>query len=195
MPQQDFHEGEYKNNLRHGQGRYQWSDGRQYMGNYEDDSRHGYGVFLYPNGERYKGYVNVICMLVASATKLQRSSNCRFFEKGQRSGQGRFDFIEDKIEGNGKTMGYYEGAWKAGKYHGEGRVVWGSTGCSYEGEWLNGMMHGYGVKRDDRSGKILQEGFWARGKFHEAAAVDDAVIEDRCNELGDATARQDATRG
>lgn len=134
-------------------------------------------------------------LVVASATKLQLSSTHSLFEKGQRSGHGRFDFIEDKIEGNGKTMGYYEGAWKAGKYHGEGRVVWGSTGCSYEGEWLNGMMHGYGVKRDDRSGKILQEGFWARGKFHEAAAVDDVVIEDRCNELGDATARQDATRG
>lgn len=95
-------------------------------------------------------------------------------EKGVRSGIGRFDFIEDKIEGNGKTMGYYEGEWKAGSYHGEGRIVWGSTGCSYQGDWSNGVMHGYGVKQDDRTGQIIQKGNWVHGEFQEAAALNAA---------------------
>ena len=86
------------------------------------------------------------------------------FFKGQRHGFGRFDFVEDKTDGRGKTMGCYEGEWEAGRYHGKGRIVWGSTGCSYEGEWKDGEMHGQGVKKDAR-GTILHEGIWIRGQF------------------------------
>ena len=88
------------------------------------------------------------------------------FVKGQRHGFGRLDFVEDKREGNGKTMGHYEGEWKNGSFSGKGRIVWGSTGCSYDGEWLNGEMHGRGVRKD-ASDKILQEGFWVRGRFQD----------------------------
>ena len=94
FPQGDFHEGEYKGNLRHGPGRYQWKDGRSFVGHYVDDLRDGKGVFEYPSGEKYEG----------------------MFAKGQRSGFGRFDFDSGK--------GYYTGEWVAGKYHGSGRLVW-----------------------------------------------------------------------
>lgn len=61
-------------------------------------------------------------------------------------------------------MGYYEGEWQLGRYHGHGKIVWGSSGCSYEGEWEKGEMHGRGVKKDG-SGTILLEGLWIRGRF------------------------------
>jgi hypothetical protein len=115
------------------------------------------------------------------------------FQKGQRCGHGRLDFIEDKIGGNGKTMGYYEGEWKAGNYHGNGCIVWGSTGCSYEGEWLNGSMHGHGVMKDDRTGTILQEGQWVLGKFQEVAAVNAAIIQKSCDEDTDDAGQKDDT--
>ena len=88
----------------------------------------------------------------------------RMFFKGQRHGFGRFDFVEDKMGGRGKTMGFYEGEWEAGRYHGMGRIVWGSTGCSYEGEWQNGNMHGRGIRKDV-SGTTLMEGVWICGQF------------------------------
>ena len=47
----------------------------------------------------------------------------RMFFKGQRHGFGRFDFVEDKMGGRGKTMGFYEGEWEAGRYHGMGGIV------------------------------------------------------------------------
>jgi len=142
FPQQDYHEGEYHDNLRHGPGKYQWKNGRQYIGMYQHDFRHGHGVFTYPNGERYEGN----------------------FEKGQRGGMGSFDFLETKANGSGITMGQYKGEWKAGKYHGKGRIIWGSTGHSYEGEFVQGCMHGYGVKKDE-TGTVLQQGYWVRGVF------------------------------
>lgn len=34
----------------HGNGKYEWPDGRKYDGQYEDDLKHGYGVFTWPDG-------------------------------------------------------------------------------------------------------------------------------------------------
>ena len=104
------------------------------------------------------------------------------FQKGLRSGFGRFDFVEDKVEGNGKTLGCYQGEWQAGKYHGNGRIVWGSTQCSYKGEWWNGKMHGFGAKTDDRTGQILQQGHWENDEFQAEVVV--------CNNDNDGTATE-----
>jgi hypothetical protein len=141
IPQYDYHEGEYRQNLRHGPGRYQWNDGRRYFGEYENDTRHGHGVFCYPNGDKYEGR----------------------FDRGQRSGYGRFEFVEPKNAPgeNGVTMGWYEGEWSLGKYHGRGKIVWGSTGESYEGEFAHGQRHGRGIQKD-AEGNILQQGEWAQ---------------------------------
>ena len=130
FPQGDFHEGEYLNNLRNGPGRYQWKDGRLFMGRYKDDMRHGKGIFTYPSGDKYEG----------------------MFFRGQRSGYGRFVF----------SGGQYEGEWKAGKYHGRGRLVWG-PGTEYEGEFSQGTFHGPGTLRDF-TGNILEQGRWVQGK-------------------------------
>jgi hypothetical protein len=87
------------------------------------------------------------------------------FENGQRCGYGRFDFVEDKIDRLGKTMGYYKGEWKDGLYHGTGTIVYDSTGLSYTGAWCNGLMHGYGTEIHSRSGQTLRQGQWIRGNF------------------------------
>jgi MORN repeat len=87
------------------------------------------------------------------------------FENGQRCGYGRFDFVEDKIDRLGKTMGYYKGEWKDGLYYGTGTIVYDSTGLSYTGAWCNGLMHGYGTEIHSRSGQTLRQGQWIRGDF------------------------------
>ena len=39
----------------HGQGMYQWPDGRFYKGSFEKDKKHGYGIYSFPDKRCYKG--------------------------------------------------------------------------------------------------------------------------------------------
>lgn len=48
-------EGEYVNHLRHGTGRYIWSDGRVYSGTWVRGKRWGTGTFTITNGEQRQG--------------------------------------------------------------------------------------------------------------------------------------------
>jgi len=122
--------------------------------------------------------VIVSCFYLQNFHRLTRKNDvqCSLFFKGQRHGFGRFDFVEDKSDGRGKTMGYYEGEWQSGSYNGHGKIVWGSSGWSYEGEWENGEMHGRGVKKD-ATGTILQEGDWIRGRFQDPNRSEETALE------------------
>jgi len=150
FPQGDWHEGEYVENMRQGPGKYHWKDGRLYEGNYENDYRHGHGIFSYPTNEQYVGN----------------------FVKGQRSGHGRFEFADG--------AGYYEGEWKAGKYHGKGKLhvrkpiteSLVSTDPTknflvFEGDFVAGVLHGYGTKTDLSTGDV-DSGDWFQGQLRSA---------------------------
>lgn len=63
-------------------------------------------------------------------------------------------------------MGHYEGEWKAGCYHGKGRITWGSTGSSYDGDWAYGKMQGRGVMRDAKD-TVVSDGVWVHGQFRD----------------------------
>ena len=39
----------------HGQGVYQWVDGRRYVGQYRNDKKEGFGVYYWLDGRRYEG--------------------------------------------------------------------------------------------------------------------------------------------
>jgi len=39
----------------HGNGIYNWPDGRRYEGDYINDKKHGFGIYTYPDGRCYKG--------------------------------------------------------------------------------------------------------------------------------------------
>jgi hypothetical protein len=47
--------GEWKDNMRHGNGEFYWDDGESYKGNYVNDLREGYGVYIFETGEKYVG--------------------------------------------------------------------------------------------------------------------------------------------
>ena len=49
------YEGEFKNGLRHGQGKYTMPDGFIYEGTWLDDQIQGAGVARYPTGQIYEG--------------------------------------------------------------------------------------------------------------------------------------------
>jgi|SRR5690554_273797 len=49
------YKGDWKNNMRFGQGSYEWKDGHKYVGEYVDDQRNGKGTYFWENGEKYIG--------------------------------------------------------------------------------------------------------------------------------------------
>jgi len=49
----DKYEGEWKDGKKHGDGTYTWADGGKYIGEWKDDVRHGRGTHTYANGGRY----------------------------------------------------------------------------------------------------------------------------------------------
>ena len=93
------------------------------------------------------------------------------FERGQRHGYGRHEFIEDKVDRDGKTMGYYEGEFCHNLYHGQGTIVFDSIGHTYCGEFSNGMKHGSGVETHTETKVILRQGQWIRGTFASSTSV------------------------
>ncbi|KAL3914032.1 MAG: hypothetical protein SGILL_006260 [Bacillariaceae sp.] len=127
--------GLYAANLRHGEGKYFWSDGRQFVGTYVDDQRSGFGKMTYPNGDSYEGN----------------------FEHGSRSGYGVFTFSQNTCE--------YRGEWKKSSYDGSGRLQWKTDAGIhvYEGAFMSGMFHGHGVETMD--GVLKREGNWENGTY------------------------------
>jgi hypothetical protein len=87
------------------------------------------------------------------------------FENGLRHGHGRHDFIEDKIDRAGKTMGYYVGEFRHNQYHGKGTIVYDSIGRTYHGEFQNGYPHGYGTETHTTTNVVVRQGQWIRGTF------------------------------
>lgn len=131
FPQGDFHEGEYKNNVRHGPGSYIWKDGRTYVGHYKDDLRDGEGVFCYPSGEKYEGS----------------------FFRGQRNGFGVFTFDAGQYKGewlSGKYHGKgkldwdpgmsYEGEFQGGLFKGAGTLKDSTGKILQQGDWVEGEL-------------------------------------------------------
>ncbi|KAL3914196.1 MAG: hypothetical protein SGARI_000251 [Bacillariaceae sp.] len=138
----DYHEGEYKDNLRHGPGKYFWKDGRQYIGMYFEDERSGEGKFIYPNGDVYEGS----------------------FERGSRHGYGVFAFSQRTCE--------YRGDWKGSTYNGTGRLQWKTPNGLhvYEGEFLDGLFHGPGI--ETVNGVLKREGLFENGVYQADGTVD-----------------------
>ena len=50
-----IYEGEFKNNLPHGQGVYTWPDNKRYVGEFKHGKRHGFGTFYINDEISYQG--------------------------------------------------------------------------------------------------------------------------------------------
>jgi len=118
-----------------------------YDGEFIDGKRDGEGTLTKNDGTTYKG----------------------FFENGTFNGKGILQWESFQINGklaNGKK---YEGGFKYGKMHGEGKLFDG-FGNVWEGNWQDGNFTGKGTLRKHNG--EYQEGLWLKGKLH----CDDAII-------------------
>lgn len=102
---------------------------------------------------------------LANVTKLKELnlSGDRFaLTKEQPIKHFNFDLANTKITySNGDV---YEGEWKEGKRHGQGKITW-PTGVVYEGNWKEGKRTGKG-KYTWTSGAVY-EGDWEDAKLTE----------------------------
>ena len=72
----DTYEGEWKNNVGHGQGTYTFANGNKYVGNFKDGNRHGQGTFTFADGDKYVGN----------------------YKDGKRHGQGTYTWSDGRRE-------------------------------------------------------------------------------------------------
>jgi hypothetical protein len=49
--------GGYKNDKKHGFGKYTWADGRQYIGYWENGKQHGYGKYILEDSQQIGQWV------------------------------------------------------------------------------------------------------------------------------------------
>jgi len=132
----DVYEGELKDGKYNGQGKYISKDKEVYEGAWKDGEKHGLGKSIYRNGDVYVGE----------------------YKDHIRHGQGKYiwkdgdvyegEWKDDGINGQGKFIfksgNVYEGAWKDGEQHGLGKYIYRNGKTHYEGQWKNGKKHGQG---------------------------------------------------
>ena len=109
--------GNWKYDLREGQGEYRWSNGNRYHGEYHIGKPHGYGEYSSIKGDRYIGD----------------------FANGNFHGQGQFTFGTTN-----RTGDKYEGDFYKGEFHGNGTYVY-ANGDRFAGSFRFGKKNGRGV--------------------------------------------------
>ena len=89
--------GKLKDGKAHGQGTYNFVDGRTYVGEWKDGKRHGQGNYTYSNGDQYIGN----------------------YKNGNMHGQGNYTFSNGEVwEGEWK-----DDEWVSGKKYGIGEYI------------------------------------------------------------------------
>ena len=140
----DKYLGEWKNNLRHGQGTYTWSNGGKYVGEYKNDKQHGWGTYTYGKGEwegdKYIGeFKDGKFHGQGTFTSVLGETYVGKYKDGKRHGHGTAKFGKGEWEG-----GQYVGEYKEGKFHGQGTYTY-ADGDKYVGEWKDHGRHGQGT--------------------------------------------------
>lgn len=137
--------GEFKENTRHGVGKYSFNNGYSYEGEWRDNVPCGRGVFRWPDGSEYIGH----------------------WKDGRRHGMGKlivsdgfvYDgmWVENAMEGKGKAVypngQQYDGMWLNGKRDGRGTLIFGN-GAVYKGRFKEDCLEGQGTLKLDRNVSI-----------------------------------------
>ena len=159
-----LYEGDFVNGRFEGKGRYNYPNGRFFIGEYKKGLRNGKGIIYYPDG------------------KVNFESN---YVDDKREGEGKFVledgsyYIGNWENGlfNGKGKEYYpngklryEGDYVDGKREGKGKYIW-RDGDYYIGEEKNDLRHGKGTQYDS-SGAIIHRGKWVDDEFVETSTVE-----------------------
>ena len=145
-----IYEGEVKNGLYHGKGKFTWADVDVYEGDWVDGKRTGKGTITLPNGVVFEG--DFVDDKVHGKGKFTWADGDVYegdWVDGKRTGKGKLTWADGDI---------YEGDFVDGERTGKGKFTW-ANGDVYEGDFVDG-------KRADK-GKFT----WASGRVYEGDFV------------------------
>ncbi|XP_045580233.1 radial spoke head 10 homolog B isoform X4 [Salmo salar] len=118
-PSGNLYEGQWRNNMRHGEGRMRWLQlGQQYSGIWENGVQHGQGTHTW------------FLRRVTGSQYPLRNEYTGDFVQGLRHGQGSFYYASGAL---------YKGEWKDNKKHGQGKFIF-KNGRIFEGEFVDDHM-------------------------------------------------------
>lgn len=132
----DVYKGSFKQGLHDGYGIFAEADGIRYEGDWVNGKRHGKGKTMWSDGHIYEGqYLN---------NKKDGKGYEVFSDRSSYEGE----YLEDKYNGDGTlTMAdgsIYKGRFVAGLFHGQGEMKYGN-GAHFKGEWKEGSFEGEGI--------------------------------------------------
>jgi hypothetical protein len=167
------YQGEFRDGLKHGTGKYEWENGDRYEGTFADDRPNGNGKYQFANGDTYEGEVKA--GVVAGRGTYVTKAGDRIegsFVGGLANGTGIYRFASGDR---------YEGDLANGKPHGKGRYF-AKGGDRIEAPFVNGLANGKGVyhfsnndryEGDIRDGALTGTGayFYASGQKYEGEMV------------------------
>jgi len=134
----DMYDGEWKNDKKHGEGKYKfYNKGDRYEGQWREDRIDGKGTYYYANGDKYDG----------------------LWKEDKREGFGVFYYANgDKYDGEwskdqmqGRGMMYYangskfSGDWKNNLINGRGTFIF-ANGYQVEEDWRDGVKRKEHIK-------------------------------------------------
>ena len=131
-----MYKGNFKNNLKHGQGTQTWSNGKKYVGEWKRGAANGEGTITLPNGNNYVGeWKDGLKNGQGTETLPDGDKYVGEYKRGAANGQGTYTWS------NGDK---YVGEYKRGAANGQGTYTW-SNGKKYVGEWKDGQQNGQGT--------------------------------------------------
>jgi hypothetical protein len=167
----DIYDGEFLDNMRHGQGVLRVFCGDRYEGEWERNLFHGQGVYTYTafadeggdyiTGKRYEGgwkdgkFHGRGVYILGDGTVYSGE-----FERGLYHGKGTLKTKSDDtytgVFARGKPAGkmrvtfangdLYDGEMRSGKFQGKGKFEYANGKGIYEGEWERGLANGQGMR-------------------------------------------------
>jgi len=180
------YEGDFKDGKCHGKGKATYSDGRTFEGEFCDGFANGYGTVYHPGGSiAYQGpFKDAKRHTLRGQRGFSERKDGRTYSGEYKNniaeGQGVYTFPEKKNQCllpqaflNENVLSIiadytdeswdrkcYQGSWKAGFYHGNGKCEYWN-GNSLEGNWVNGHLQGAGTLRY-RDGTCYEGNFQRR---------------------------------
>lgn len=170
------YDGEWKQGVRHGNGRQSFGTASYYEGEFLNGKRHGKGVMVYPSGNVYEGMWSNDAKC-GHGTMTWMNANEKYtgmWLNNLQDGEGIYTWRRSKstdITGSltsslssspSSPQDLYHGQWKQGKRNGYGEFYY-SDGSVYRGEWRNDLKDGTG-EMVYATGRV-ERGTWSADKF------------------------------
>ena len=149
FPNGDIYEGEMKNSVPEGKGKFLFANGENYEGDFKKGEMTGEGIFRFSDKTEYKGSIE---------NGIFNGKGSMTWENGT---QYNGNFIDSSLCGNGTITNIqkekYEGNFDKNEFNGYGTYYF-NNGDEYEGNFEYGIKRGKGIYR--RNDSVVFEGIW-----------------------------------